>query len=119
MNAFSHSVDKPFEKVLIGDILDLAINLSRFSRQDSQVEIDLSRDNDLKVMTRPFLLLGLVYQVVVVSCKSVDDRGNIRISICPEDNGARIVITNVELSKMADLSNENMDRIVEVLGAEL
>jgi signal transduction histidine kinase len=119
MNAFSHSVDKPFERVVLSEILDLAINLFRFLREDSQVAIDLTRDTDLKVTTRPFLLLRLVYQVLMVSCKSVSAHGSIRISICPEDHGARIVIANVKPSKMTDLSNENMDRIVEVLGAKL
>ena len=53
MNRFSHSVDEPIKMVSILEMLDLAVNLSRFLRDSSNVSLDRSDSIDLKLLTMP------------------------------------------------------------------
>ena len=87
MNSFSHSVDNPVKKVNLIDVTSLMIGLAKFLSFASDVRFEPVSKSDLVVLTCPFRLQNLIYQVLVFAFKSAGPNGEIRVAIDPQANG--------------------------------
>ena len=90
MNIFSHSVDTPLKRVDIMDVLGLMIRIAGFLSYAGKVRICTSPDVSPMVMTGPFQLQQLIYQVLVFAFKATGPGEEIQVSILPEDGGVRL-----------------------------
>ena len=119
MNAFAHSVDDIFKEADLNEILDLVVNLSQFLSFASHVRFDRSEGIGIKVLTSPFLLEDLLYQVLTAAYKSVGPTGVIQISAQADERGVGIMISCDTMLDTIKFPDENIRKIANVLGAEV
>lgn len=100
MNRFSHSIDKPAESVNLLDVLDLAINLSRYLSFAGKADVNPLNGMTPVVVTCPFLLQAIVYQALVYTFKNTGPGAEITISIKPltENQGWKIIFSGFSVS---------------------
>lgn len=120
MNRFSHSVDVPLKQVDLMEILALMVNLSKFLSSASTVHIHGHNKEIKSVLTCPFLLQNLIYQILCFTYELAGSEGEIHITLDSEkDEGI-----GLDFSSSAPLSLENfpgkeMQTTAEILGIQL
>lgn len=101
MNFFSHSVDTPVKRVNLVDVLELMIGLAGFLSYGKKVRMDLPQNPELMILTCPFQLQYLIYQVLDFAFKTTDSETEIQVSICRERNN-HVRITFSGLGELFD-----------------
>ena len=96
MNTFSHSVDTSVKSVNLLNILKLMINIAGFLSYASKTRVNPPQDAELMILTCPYQLQHLIYQVLVFAFKATVTGEEIQISIYPEKNGdVRIIFSDL------------------------
>ena len=100
MNRFSHSIDKPVESVSLLEVLDLAINLSEYLSFAGKTDVRSADGLTPMVVTCPFVLQALVYQVLVYTFKNTGAGAEISISInsMGDDEGWKLIFSGFSVS---------------------
>lgn len=120
MNTFSHSVDEALKSVNLIEVLDLMINLAGFLSFASKVRFDPPEEAAPMVLTCPFRLQNLIYQVLVFAFESVGPDGEIQVSIHPQKNGsARITFSGLGSMNAPTFPVDKTKHIAESIGAEI
>ncbi|UCG07826.1 MAG: hypothetical protein JSV83_04025 [Desulfobacterales bacterium] len=120
MNTFSHSVDEALKSVNLIEVLDLMINLAGFLSFASKVRFDPPEEAAPMVLTCPFRLQNLIYQVLVFAFESVGPDGEIQVSIHPQNNGsARITFSGLGSMNAPTFPVDKTKHIAESIGAEI
>jgi C4-dicarboxylate-specific signal transduction histidine kinase len=118
MNKFAHSVDDPVKKINVGDSLELAINLASFLSDAKPVKI-VAPQTEVLVVTCPFLLQNLIYQVLCCIYKSTQD-GEITIQLEPPKNMTVHLIFSGESCQFSDhLSLPDLKKIIDSLSINI
>lgn len=86
MNTFSHSVDTPVKRVNLVSVIELMINIAGYLSYGKKVRMVLPQELELMILTCPFQLQYLIYQVLDFAFKTTDPETEIQISVCPEKN---------------------------------
>ena len=120
MNRFAHSVDDPFKKVDLIEILDLMVHLAGFLSFASKVRFDPPEGAGPIIFTCPFRLQNLIYQALVFAFESVGPEGEIHVSTHEgEDGGARITFAGLGSVTARTFPDEKTKLVAESIKAEI
>ncbi|WP_299977283.1 hypothetical protein [Desulfobacula sp.] len=120
MNRFAHSVDIPIKEINLFETLELTINLSGFLSFASKVQINNSDQETKSILTCPFLLQNLIYQILIFTYESVGPDGDIHIRIDSKNNdGAHLIFSSPAQLTLKGFPTQKIQKTVDVLGVEL
>lgn len=117
MNSFAHNVDVPIKETNLGDLLDLTVKLSKFLSFASTVHTPAPDQKMKPVLTCPFLLQNLIYQVLCFAYESVGPEG--KVDICfnsKDDNGIHLLFSLPVTMETKDFPTEKIQKSADVLG---
>ncbi len=114
LNTFAHSVDEPIREVDLGEILGLVVNLSRCLSYARRLNQDVAPAVGLRLVTRPFFLVDLLYGGLVLAYKSVGPDGEIELAVRTE-NQPRIILSGLGEVATGSWPEERMKIVAEAL----
>lgn len=117
LNSFAHSVDEPIKEVDLGEIVGLVVNLSRCLSYARRLNQDVAPATGLRVVTRPFFLVDLLYNGFVLAYKSVGPDSELGLAVRPENQQARIVLSGLGEVEAGSWPDERTKFVAEALGA--
>lgn len=119
MNRFAHSVDVPIKEINLLETLELTINLSGFLSFASKVQISNSDTEIKSILTCPFLLQNLIYQILIFIYESTDPDGVIHLWIDSKNNdGVHLVFSNQNEQILENFPTKKIQKIMDVLGID-
>lgn len=120
MNQFAHSVDVPIKEIDLFETLDLTIKLSRFLSFASHVRLTNHGEEIKSVLTCPFLLQNLIYQILIFTYESIGPDGDIHIQVKSKNNdGTHLVFSISGQLSLEGFPTPKIQKAVDVLGVEL
>lgn len=120
MNQFAHSVDNPINEIDLLETLELTINLSRFLSFSSKVQINENDTEPQSILTCPFLLQNLIYQLLIFAYKSVGVDGEIHIQLTSKrKEGTSLVFSSPGQLGLGGFPTPKIQKTADVLGVEL
>jgi C4-dicarboxylate-specific signal transduction histidine kinase len=119
MNKFAHSVDEPLTEVDVNSVLELVSSLWQYMNPGKKVSLDSSRATGLKVLTSPFLLQDLFYQILVSAFETVEPGEEIRISLDSDDKHVQIDFSGIDAVGAGSFLNEKGKVIAAAIRAEV
>ena len=120
MNRFAHSVDVPVEKINLLETLKTTIKLSKLLSFAITVQIN-EPDEELKpVLTCPFLMQNLIYQILCFTYESVGLDAEINISLnCKRSGGMHLIFANLPQVALADFPTQKIQEAADILDVNL
>lgn len=119
MNRFAHSVDVPIKEINLLEILELIVDLSGFLSFASTVQINNSDKDTRTILTCPFLLQNLIYQILIFTYESTGPDGDIHIRIDSENNdGAHLIFSSPDQLALDVFPTQKIQKTMDVLGLE-
>jgi len=120
MNKFAHSVDVPIKETDLLETLMLSIKLSSFLSFASHVQITSQGEETKSVLTCPFLLQNLIYQILIFIYKSIGPDGQINIQLNSKKNdGTQILFSCPTQLSLDGFPTQKIQKIIAILGVEL
>jgi C4-dicarboxylate-specific signal transduction histidine kinase len=119
MNKFAHSVDEPFTEVDVNAVLELVSSLWQYMNPGKTLSLDSSQDTRLKVLTSPFLLQDLVYQILVFAFETVKPGGEIQISLNSDDKNVQIDFSGIGAGSADSFLNEKGKVVAAAIRAQV
>ena len=119
MNRFAHSVDVPIKDIDLLETLDLTIKLSSFLSFASHVRITNPGKEIKSVLTCPFLMQNLIYQILCFTYESIGPDGEVQLQIDSEENGGiHLVFSSSGELVLEGFPNQNIQKTADILGVE-
>lgn len=120
MNRFAHSVDAPIKEIDLLEALELTVQLSGFLSFASNVQIDNKDKKPKSILTCPFLLQNLIYQILLFTYKSIGPDGDIHIRLnSNKKNGTHLIFSSPAQLALQGFPTQKIQKTVDVLGIEL
>lgn len=119
MNQFAHIVDVPIKETDPLEILTLTIKLSEFLSFASKVKINSSDEEITSVLTCPFLLQNLIYQVLLCIYDSIGPDEDLHIQLDSQKAGARLIFSSPAELVSEYFPTQKIQKSVDILGVEL
>ncbi len=120
MNQFAHSVDVPVKEIDLLEILQLIVKLSGFLSFSNSVKINNPDDEIQPVLTCPFLLQNLIYQILIFTYKTTGSNGDIHISLnVSKKDGIDLVFSSPLQLNLKDFPTTKIQETADILGVEL
>lgn len=119
MNQFAHIVDVPIKEIDLLEILKLTIKLSGFLSFASKVKIRNSDEEITSVLTCPFLLQNLIYQILSCIYESIGPDGDLHIQLNSKKEGARLIFSSPTELVSENFLTQKIQKTVDILGVEL
>ncbi len=119
MNQFAHSVDVPVKEVDILEILQLTVKLSEFLSFSNTARISSTDDKVQAILTCPFLLQNLLYQILIFTYEATGSNGDIHISLNSHKNdGVDLVFSSSLQLNLKDFPNTKIQETADILGVK-
>lgn len=118
MNRFAHSVDVPIKEIDLFETLELTIKLSGFLSFASKVQIENGNEEIKPVLTCPFLLQNLIYQILIFIYESTGQDGSIHIGFNSKEDGTHLIFSSLSPKALNDFPTQKIQKTVDVLGIE-
>jgi len=119
MNQFAHSVDVPIKEVDLLETLELTVNLSGFLSFASRVQIKNHDDEIRSVLTCPFLLQNLIYQILLFTYESIGPDGDILIEFNSKKNdGTHLLLSSPAKLILDGFPTAKIKKTADILGVE-
>ena len=120
MNQFAHSADVPIKEIDLLEMLDLIVKLSGFLSFASKVQIN-NRDKEAKsILTCPFLLQSLIYQILIFTYEATGPDGDIHIRFNSKKNdGTHLIFSSPAQLDLEGFPTQRIQKTVEILGIGL
>ncbi len=122
MNRFAHSVDVPIKEIDLLETLELTVQLSGFLSFASNVQINNDdKDKEAKsILTCPFFLQNLIYQILIFTYESIGPDGDIHIRLYSnKKNGTHLIFSSPGQLALQGFPTQPIQKAVDVLGIEL
>ena len=120
MNQFAHSVDIPVKEVDILEVLHLTVKLSGFLSFSNSVKINNPDDDIQPVLTCPFLLQNLLYQILIFTYESTGSNGEIYVSLNPsKKDGVDLVFSSPLQLNLKNFPTTKIQETADILDVEL
>jgi signal transduction histidine kinase len=120
MNRFSHSVDTPVGSVDLMEILDLVRHLSGYLSYAGKINVHPGDGDAPIVLTSPFILQALIYQVVVRAFKDADQGAELNISVRPGgDSTWRILFEGFSIKAFESFHDDRIQRTATLIGVSI
>jgi signal transduction histidine kinase len=120
MNRFAHSVDTPSASVNLMDLLELAINLSRYLSHCGKTMLHPCQGEEPVVSTAPFLLQAIFYQALVHTFKRTGPDAQIEISILSlGDSGWRVTFSGFTTDAFQVFPDADTKRLAASIGVAI
>jgi signal transduction histidine kinase len=120
MNVFSHSVDEMVREIDLHEMLDLVIGITGFLSYTGKVSLEKASGGKCPVVTNPFRLQHVIYELLIAIFRSIGPRGEIRIKAAPVDNDHfRIAFSRIDPKIEEALPLENFNQIARSINARL
>ncbi|MCP4719211.1 MAG: hypothetical protein GY860_07115 [Desulfobacteraceae bacterium] len=119
MNTFAHNVDVPIKEINLWETLDLTVKLSKFLSFASNVHMDQPDQKIKPVLTCPFLLQNLIYQVL---CFTYESAGTGKIDInfdLSKNEGIHLIFSGQDQMDTKNFPTPKIQKAAEVLGVKL
>jgi len=118
MNKFAHSIDVPIKEINLFDTLELTVNLSEFLSFASKVEIENGNEEIKPVLTCPFLLQNLIYQILIFIYESIGQDGNITIRFNSKQDGTHLIFSSQSQLASNGFPTLKIQKIMDILGIQ-
>jgi light-regulated signal transduction histidine kinase (bacteriophytochrome) len=119
MNQFAHSVDTPVKEIDLLEILQLTIKLSGFLSFSNSVQISNIENNIQPVLTCPFLLHNLLYQILIFTYESTGSSGDIHISLNSSNkDGVHLVFSSPSILNLKIFPTPKIQKAAHILGVD-
>ena len=120
MNRFAHSVDDFVSEADPVEVLDLALQLTRFLSYSTRVMTDFTDRPDKPVLSSPFLMQNLFYQVLCLMYKTAGHNGEVHVaSSTREADAVHLIFSASGAPESPDFPGPGIPRTAGVLGASL
>ncbi|MCK5836263.1 MAG: HAMP domain-containing histidine kinase [Desulfobacula sp.] len=120
MNRFAHSVDTPIKEIDLFDTLELTVNLSEFLSFASKVQISKNDKETQSILTCPFLLQNLIYQILIFTYKATGPDGDIQVRLTSEkEEGTSLIFSNPGQLALEGFPTQKIQKTADALGVEL
>lgn len=117
MNQFAHSVDVPIKEIDISETVELTVKLSSFLSFSSNVQIENGTWKNKSVLTCPFLMQSLIYQILIFVYESVGTDGNVLIQFdSPKDTGTALFISIPPQHSLDEFPTPDIQQTADFLG---
>jgi signal transduction histidine kinase len=119
MNQFAHSVDVPIKEIDIFETLELTVNLSKFLSFSSKVQV-INDDKDNKsILTCPFLMQSLIYQILIFIYESIGPDGDVIVQVgSQKNNGTSLIISIPPHAILVGFPTPDIQRTADFLGVK-
>ncbi len=119
MNQFAHSVDNPIKEIDLFEALELTIKLSKFLSFSSKVQINSNDKEPQLILTCPFLLQNLIYELLIFIYKSIGVDGEIHIQLnSKREDGINLIFSSQGQLDIGGFPTPKIQKTADVLGAE-
>lgn len=120
MNVFSHSVDEMVREIDLHEMLELVAGITGFLSYTGKVILEKASDGDCLVVTSPFRLQHVIYEMLIAIFRSIGPRGEIRIKAAPvDDDHFHITFSGIDPKIEEALPLENFNQIARSINARL
>lgn len=120
MNVFSHSVDEMVREIDLHEMLELVAGITGFLSYTGKVSLEMASDGGCLVVTSPFRLQQVIYEMLIAIFRSIGPRGKIKIKAEPvDDNHVQITFSGIDPKMEETLPLENFDQIARSVNARL
>lgn len=120
MNRFAHSVDIPIKKINLLETLELTIKLSRYLSFASKVQISNGDGEAKPILTCPFLLQNLIYQILIFIYEAIGPDGDVNIRLdSKKDEGIHLIFSSTARLILEGFPTQKIQKTADILGAEL
>jgi hypothetical protein len=120
MNRFSHSVDDPFKEIGLTVSLELLLTICRRLIDARGIKVTIAPcDSEVTVVTRPFFLYHLVWQLLEHCLTVAGPSKRIEIRIEQALPSVRLVFKGLERLTSQPGSDETLQDLLALLGARL
>jgi len=120
MNQFAHSVDVPIKEIKIFETVELTVKLSNFLSFSSKVEIENGDKEDKSILTCPFLMESLIYQILICVYESIGPNGHVLIKFdSQKKDGTSLIISTPTNFILDGFPTPDIQRAAKFLGFEL
>ncbi len=119
MNQFAHSVDVPIKEIDIFKTVELTVKLSSFLSFSSKVQIINDDKNNKFILTCPFLMQSLIYQILIFVYESIRPDGEVIVQVgSQKDNGIPLIISSLSQSILEGFPTPDIQRSADFLGVK-
>ncbi len=120
MNLFAHSIDAPIKEIDLLETLELTVKLSGFLSFASKVQIKNSYKETKSILTCPFLLQNLIYQILIFTYESAGPDGEIHIRLNSQKNdGTHLIFSSPTQLILKGFPTQKIRKTIDVLGIRL
>jgi signal transduction histidine kinase len=119
MNRFAHSLDDPFKKVDLIEILNLMIHLAGFLSFAVKVRFKKPEGDAPNIFTCPFRLQNLIYQTLLFAFKSAGPLSEIDVSVHEKNGNVRITFAGLGPGTARTFLNDKTKRVADSIKAEI
>jgi signal transduction histidine kinase len=117
MNRFAHSVDTPVTSVDLMEILDLVRNLSGYLAFAGKIHLHPHDGDRPIVLTSPFILQAIIYQVVVQAFKTAGPEAKLYVSVHSRDDSTwRILFDGFRINESNLFPDDRFKRMAASIG---
>jgi hypothetical protein len=96
MNAFAHSVDECAFEVDVNQVVELMINISKFSSASKNINIHFNKKSSCMIYTVPFFLENLIYQLIDFSMLHPGDDHKLEISVEKKNQHVEMIFFGID-----------------------
>jgi len=119
MNQFAHSVDAPIKEIEFFETVGLTVKLSSFLSFSSKVEIENREKGAKSILTCPFLMESLIYQILIFVYESIGPDGHVLIQFDSKKNdGTSLFVSTPSHSIVDGFPTPDIQQTAEFLGVE-
>ncbi len=120
MNRFAHSVDTPIIAIDLMELLDLVCRLSGYLAFSGKTRLVPCDGEAPKVQTSPFVLQGIVYEILVQNFKHSGPGGDLEIMIQPRsDSGWVIVFSGFSIGEFQVFPDDKIRKASTSIGVTI
>ncbi len=117
MNKFAHSVDIPIKEVDLMETLKLTITLSGFLSAAGKVNLKDTGEPIAPVLTSPFLMQNLIYQLLLFLYQSPGTENSVSIELVPHNaHGVRLKCLAPARENWDKFPTEKIKKTADILG---
>ena len=120
MNRFAHSVDHPVASIDLLEMLDLVCNLSGYLSYAGKTRLNANGYVAPTVLTSPFILQSIVYQVVTQAFQHTGPQGELEIFVQTKNDSTWCIYVygfNVEEYKV--FPEDNLKKMAASIGVSI
>ena len=118
--AFDGDIGLVIKNVNLAEVVSLMIGLAKFLSFASEVRFEPVSESAPVVLTCPFRLQNLIYQVLVFAFKSAGPNGRIRVVVDPQPNGSvQIGFSGYDSGDGQKFATEKVNNLAASIGVEI